>query len=141
MLKFARLSTRAGIFVGLLAGVVALAPSAFAANYHFVGAKSCVASAGSVTCSFSVAGLGNASTATAEITAPFQCAKFAAGKNYTQPGGLASSGAHTFAVRNGRIDVVGLTLSGSCPDQFNAAFTGPVSVYVNGVFVGSIPIS
>jgi hypothetical protein len=139
MVAFRQLSKLAGSIV--VAALVFTVSPAVAANYHFVGSKSCTSSVGTVTCSFSVAGLGNASTATAEIQAPFQCAKYSAGKNYTAPGGLASSGAQTFAVRNGRIDVTDLQLSGSCPDHFNAAFTGPVSVYVNGVFVGTIPIT
>jgi hypothetical protein len=139
---FWRLSKAAAAGSLLLAGVlVASVQPAAAASYHFVGSKSCVQSGDSVTCSFSVAGLGNASTATAEITSAFQCVKFAAGKNYTAPGGLASSGAQQFPVTNGRVNVTDLQLTAnSCPDHFSPQFTGPVSVYINGVLVGTIPI-
>jgi hypothetical protein len=132
---------RISVVTAVVLGALAVAAVSLAANYHFVGSQSCTQSTDTVTCSFSVAGLGNASTATAQITAPFHCAKTTNGQQYVQPGGLASSDAQTFAVRNGRIDVTNLSLSASCPDQFHAVFEGPVSVYVNGVFVGTIPIS
>ena len=136
-----RLTAVIGAFVIALLG----SGTALAANYHFVGSKSCVESTSgtstTVTCNFSVAGLGNASTATASIQSPFNCSKLAAGKNSTEPGGLASSGDQTFQVQNGRINVTDLVLSASCPDQFAPTFTGPVSVYVNGVLVGTIQIS
>jgi hypothetical protein len=141
MFTYWRLSKKAAGALLLMGALVASVQPAFAANYHFVGSKSCVQSGGTVACSFSVAGLGNASTASAEITSPFHCTKFAAGKNYTAPGGLADSGAQQFAVTNGRINVTDLELSGSCPDDFTPSFTGPVSVYVNGVLVGTIPIT
>jgi hypothetical protein len=141
MQAFWRLSRGAAAASLVVVGVlVASIQPALAANYHFVGSKSCVQTGDTVTCNFSVAGLGNASSASAEITSAFQCVKFAAGKNYTAPGGLADSGSQSFPVTNGRVNVTDLQLSGSCPDHFSAQFTGPINVYINGVFVGTIPI-
>ena len=133
---------RSLIAAAVIGVVAALAiGTAVAANYHFVGSKSCTQSGSTVTCNFSVAGLGNASTASAYIQAPFVCSKYSAGKNYTQPGGLGKSPTQTYTVNNGRINVSGLSLTGSCPDDFTAQFTGPVSVYVNNTLVGTIPIT
>lgn len=135
------------LIVGAVLGVVvALAiPMAIAANYHFVGSQSCTQSTSgtstTLTCSFSVAGLGNATSATAYIAAPYNCQKTNNGQQYVQPGGLAKSPTQTYSVRNGRIDVTNLSLTASCPDQFHPVFTGPVSVYVNNTLVGTIAIT
>ena len=127
------------VVTAMTAAAAVFSAVALAANYHFVGSQSCTQSGGTVSCSFSVAGLGNASTATASIRSPFQCVKTTS--HEVRPGGLASSGSQTFTVRNGRIDVTNLSLTASCPDQFSPEFTGPVTVIVNGVTVGTIPIT
>lgn len=141
---FRRMFVIFGLPAMILASIM-LTQTAQAASYHFVGAQTCTSSSSgkttTVTCTFSVAGLGNATTATAEIQAPFVCAKTTNGQQYVQPGGLASSGNQPFQVRNGRIDVSGLQLTASCPDQFHPLFTGPVSVFVNNTLVGTIPIT
>ena len=124
----------------MLVASIAVSQAAQAQSPHFVGSQSCVSStSGSVTCSFSVSGLGNAQTATASIQSPFECVKITS--HEVRPGGLASSGNQTFAVRAGRIDVSGLQLTASCPDSFAPDFTGPVTVIVNGQAVGTIPIT
>lgn len=115
------------------------ATAAQAASPHFVGSQSCIQSGSAVTCNFSVAGLGNATTATASVQSPFQCVKTTS--HEVRPGGLASSGAQTFAVQNGRINVSGLQLTARCPDAFAPEFTGPATVIVNGQTVGTIPIT
>jgi hypothetical protein len=128
------------VAAGTFAAAIALSTApALADSPHFVGSQSCIASAGTVTCNFSVAGLGNAKTATAEIQAPFDCVKTTS--HEVRPGGLASSGAQTFRVRAGRINVTNLELTASCPDHSQAEFTGPVTVLVNGQVVGTIPIT
>lgn len=123
----------------MLLGFLLTATVAQAASPHFVGSRSCTQAGGTVTCNFSVAGLGNASTATASIQAPFQCVKTTS--HEVRPGGLAGSGNQTFTVTNGRINVTGLQLTAHCPDSFMPEFTGPVTVIVNGQTVGTIPIT
>jgi len=119
--------------------------TALAANYHFVGDRSCTSSNGgtTVSCSFKVAGLGNqSSTASVYLTAPAGCAKTNHGSQYVQPNGLAQSPTVSAPVNNGQITISGLTLSSNaCPDQFSGVIQSPVSVYVNGVFVGTIRIT
>jgi hypothetical protein len=111
-------------------------------NVHFIGASSCTQQGSNLICSFKVAGLGNISTATVTVTAPFSCTKTTNGQQYVQPGGLASSSQSNVPVSNGQITVTDFVVSGGrCPDGFGPTFSGSASLYINGVFVGTIPIT
>src|SRR5215207_8413965 len=86
---------------------------------HFVGSRSCTQSGDNLLCSFKVAGLGNISTATVTITAPFSCTKTNGGEQFVQPGGLASSSQQGVPVSNGQITLTNFQVSGGrCPDAF-----------------------
>src|SRR6266516_5592160 len=112
-----------------LAVTGAIAGIATAANPHFVGSKSCVQSGDTVTCSFTIAGLGSQAV-DVTISANFSCQKTNGGDQFVQPGGLASTDLGSITPENGRITVTDATLSGSCPDGFSANFGGAVSVFV-----------
>src|SRR5215216_1667384 len=90
---------------------------------HFVGARSCTQSGDNLLCSFKVAGLGNISSATVTITAPFSCTKTNGGEQFVQPGGLASSSQQGVPVSNGQITLTNFQVTGGhCPDAFGATF-------------------
>jgi hypothetical protein len=117
------------------------APHAVAGNPHFVGSRSCTfsESTGNLTCSFKVAGLGNATQATVQLVFPFGCIN----RGGNIPPGQASTNPVTVPVRNGQITLENFTFTtnASCPDQMRS-FAGPVAtLFVNGVEVGTIPIT
>ena len=116
--------------------------AAVAANAHFIGDRSCTQSGANLLCSFKVAGLGNISTATVTVSAPFSCTKTTNGEQDVRPGGLASASQSNVPVSNGQITVTNFQVAGGrCPDQFSPTFSGQATVTVNGVVIGTIPIT
>jgi hypothetical protein len=130
------------VFLAVLALAAIGTGAAVAANAHFIGARSCTQSGSDLLCTFKVAGLGNISTATVTVQAPFSCTKTTNGDQDVRPGGLASSSQSNVPVSNGQITVTNFVVSGgNCPDQFSPTFSGNATVIVNGVTIGTIPIS
>jgi hypothetical protein len=113
------------------------------ARVHFIGDATCTQIGSNLVCDFKIAGLGNISSATVEVQAPFTCTKTNGGQQFVQPGGLASGSQSNVPVSNGQITVSGFVVSGgrSCPDGFGADFGGVATVFINGVSVGTIPIT
>jgi hypothetical protein len=109
---------------------------------HFVGGRSCTQVGSNLLCNFKVAGLGNISTATVTVQAPFSCTKTTNGEQFVQPGGLASATQQNVPVSNGQITVTDFVVQGGrCPDQFSPTFSGNATLIINGVVVGTIPIT
>lgn len=133
---------KVAVILALLAAVVGIAGAAYAGNPHFIGQSSCTQSGSTLICDFKIAGLGNISSATVEVQAPFSCNKTNGGEQFVQPGGLASTSEENVPVTNGQITVTDFVVSGgSCPDSFSATFSGEATVLVNGEVIGTIPIS
>jgi hypothetical protein len=109
---------------------------------HFIGSPSCTQVGSNLSCNFKVAGLGNISTATVTVQAPFTCAKTTNGEQDVRPGGLASSSQSGVPVSNGQITVTGFTVTGGrCPDGFAPDFGTTATLIINGTTVGTIPIT
>jgi hypothetical protein len=117
------------------------ASPALAASPHFIGSRSCTfsASTGDLTCSFKVAGLGNVSQATIQLVFNFECTN----RGGHNPPGQASTQPTTVPVSNGQITLTNFTFSSnaSCPDKMTPSAGSSASLFVNGVFVGTIPIT
>ena len=112
------------------------------ARVHFIGAASCTQVGSVLLCDFKVAGLGNISTATVTVQAPFSCAKITNGAQDVRPGGLASASQAGVPVSNGQITVTDFPVTGGrCPDHFGPDFGGSATLIINGVTVGTIPIT
>lgn len=112
------------------------------ARVHFIGDRSCTQVGSNLLCDFKVAGLGNISTATVTVQAPFSCTKTTNGEQFVQPGGLASSTQSGVPVSNGQITVTDFVVQGGrCPDQFSPTFSGNATLIINGEVVGTIPIT
>jgi hypothetical protein len=114
------------------------------ARVKFIGERSCTQSesGGTLLCDFKVAGLGNISTATVTVEAPFSCTKTTNSGQDVQPGGLASSSDSNVPVSNGNITVDDFAVTGGrCPKPFAPTFSGNASLFINGQFIGTIPIT
>jgi hypothetical protein len=112
------------------------------ARVHFIGDASCTQVGTNLLCDFKVAGLGNISTATVTVQAPFACTKTNGGDQFVEPGGLASATQEGVPVSNGQITVTDFQVTGGpCPDHFGADFGAVATLIINGVTVGTIPIT
>jgi hypothetical protein len=116
------------------------------ASAHFIGTASCTQSGSDLLCNFKVSGLGNISTATVVVTAPFSCTKTNGGEQFVQPGGLASGSQQNVPVSNGQITETNFVVSGArCPDAFNPTFSGNATLTISSggqtLFTGTIPIT
>jgi hypothetical protein len=112
------------------------------ARVKFIGERSCTQIGSNLFCDFKVAGLGNISTATVRVEAPFSCTKTTNGAQFVEPGGLASSADTPVPVSNGNITVDDFQVTGGrCPGPFAATFSGSASLFINGQFIGTILIT
>jgi hypothetical protein len=121
--------------------IVGLAPSAIAANPHFVGTPTCTVVGNQVSCSGKIAGIGTAPSVV-QVVVPFSCTN----RGGNQPPGQASGQTGPIQPRGGQITFSNVTTApATCPDQMTPTF-GPnatINVFQNGtlVFSGTVPIT
>ena len=112
--------------------------SSFAAKAgaHFVGDPSCVPSNGSLTCSGTVAGLGNRA-----VTVSVDVTRICTNRGGNDPPGQVTGTSGPVAPENGRIDF-SVTVSAACHDRMASTFVSPAIVSIfqgnNEVFTGQI---
>jgi hypothetical protein len=103
---------------------------------HFVGTPTCVDLDGTLECTGTLAGLGNAAT-TVVVTVERICIN----RGQQQPPGLVTGTETNIQPENGQI-MFDVTVSADCPDQMEAQFVSPATITVSQgnqtLFTGTI---
>ncbi len=103
---------------------------------HFVGDPSCDQSGDSLTCTGTVAGLGNRA-----VTVNVTVTHFCTNRGGNDPPGQVSGSSGPINPENGRIDF-SVTVNGDCPDKMTSTFVSPATISIlqggNEVFTGQI---
>jgi hypothetical protein len=106
------------------------------AGAHFVGDPTCVESGDSLTCSGSVAGLGNRA-----VTVNVNVTRICTNRGGNDPPGQVSGSSGPVQPENGRIDF-SVTVSDDCPDKMASTFLSPATITIfqgnTEVFSGQI---
>ncbi|NUP09800.1 MAG: hypothetical protein HOW73_27455 [Polyangiaceae bacterium] len=103
---------------------------------HFVGDPTCVQSGDVLTCSGSVAGLGNQ-----PVTVDLDVTRICRNRGGNDPPGQVSDSSGPYPPNNGRIDFT-VSVDADCPGKMTPIFTSPATITIlqNGteVFTGQI---
>jgi hypothetical protein len=106
------------------------------AGAHFVGDATCVESGDSLTCSGSIAGLGNRA-----VTVSVDVTRICTNRGGNDPPGQVAGTSGPIAPENGRINF-SVTVEDDCPDRMASTFLSPATVTVlqgnTEVFTGQI---
>jgi hypothetical protein len=135
--------------LAFVVAAVAVVPAALAASAHFIdnqpnsGDPSCTYDGGNtISCSFKIAGLGNVTQVKANIGVTRTCT---VQSEANSPPGQLKSKTVTLAVDNGQVTTDPVQVFTfkklSCPGTQITDLGGSVDFFINGKFIGSVPLT